>query len=516
MSCDAITEQYAPAKSDKSKERKMSMLAQRVFSLDDQKQFASISGDRNPMHMDALHARRTQAGAPVVHGIHLVLWALESLAAAQPDLPRISHIKAEFSRFVYLGEPAEVSVAQKDATGARLSIAVNNSPRTKVVIDFGDELEDYPRWSADHLETISVSSCPIDNKPEDLLGYSGRLPIQMTLQEAAAYFPCVANWIGPGRVAGLASTSHLVGMICPGLHSIYSGLSVTVCADFGLIPGLAFRVIDTDARFRLVEQEIVGGGLAGMVSGFTRTAPVAQAAMQSLVNVVDSSEFAGSLTLIVGGSRGLGELTAKLIAAGGGDVLITWQSGREDAERVAREIRSFGGKCEAYQYDSRKPAAEQIAILPDAPTHAYYFATPSIFRPQSDVFSSGRLNEFLEVYVEGFWQLARSLHARQPSISLYYPSSIAVSERPVGMTEYAMAKAAGELLCADMNVSLSPLKVLVSRLPRLLTDQTATVTPVDTADPIETMFPIVREVQSWPNRKPTTEQHLRNLLSVAR
>jgi len=234
------------------------------------------------------------------------------------------------------------------------------------------------------------------------------------------------------------------------------------------------------------------------------------------VGVVHPAEFAGSLALIVGGSRGLGELTAKLIAAGGGDVLITWQSGKEDAEKVAREIRSFGGRCDVFPYDSRNPAAAQIATLPDAPTHAYYFATPSIFRPQSDAFSSARLNEFMTIYVEGFWRLARSLHARQRDISLYYPSSVAVTQRPVGMTEYAMAKAAGEVLCADMNVSLSPMKVLVSRLPRLLTDQTATVTPVETADPLETMLSIVREVQSWPNKNQTPDQHARQVLSVAR
>lgn len=181
-------------------------------------------------------------------------------------------------------------------------------------------------------------------------------------------------------------------------------------------------------------------------------------------------------------------------------MLVTWQSGRDDAERVAQEIRSAGGTCEVFAYDSRNPAAEQLALLADAPTHAYYFATPAIFRSQSEIFSSERLKEFLAVYVDGFWHLARSLRVRQPRLSLYYPSSIFVTERPEGMTEYTMAKAAGEVLCADMNVSLSPLRVFVSRLPRLPTDQTASVTPVETASPLDTMLSIIREVQSWPRK----------------
>ena len=34
------------------------------------------------MHMDKVAARRTQAGAPVVHGVHLTLWTLDTLIAA--------------------------------------------------------------------------------------------------------------------------------------------------------------------------------------------------------------------------------------------------------------------------------------------------------------------------------------------------------------------------------------------------------------------------------------------------
>jgi acyl dehydratase len=82
-------------------------LAQREFQYADQLRFASVSGDRNPMHVDALLARRTQAGAPVVHGIHLLLWTLDSLAAAQPDLAPLHGLRVQFSKFVYLNEQVD-------------------------------------------------------------------------------------------------------------------------------------------------------------------------------------------------------------------------------------------------------------------------------------------------------------------------------------------------------------------------------------------------------------------------
>jgi NAD(P)-dependent dehydrogenase (short-subunit alcohol dehydrogenase family) len=222
--------------------------------------------------------------------------------------------------------------------------------------------------------------------------------------------------------------------------------------------------------------------------------------MESLGCVVGRTEFSGSVALIVGGSRGLGELTAKVIASGGGRVVVTWHSGKEDAERVAQEIRSAGGACETLRYDAREPAAEQLAPLSDAPTHAYYFATPAIFRPQAQMFVAGRLQEFLSVYVDGFWELSQALRVRQPGISVFYPSTVYVAELERGMTEYAMSKAAGEVLCAEMAASQPPMKVTVRRLPKLPTDQTASITGWETADPLKTMLPIIREVQSWPRR----------------
>jgi hypothetical protein len=66
------------------------------------------------------------------------------------------------------------------------------------------------------------------------------------------------------------------------------------------------------------------------------------------------------------------------------------------------------------------------------------------------------------------------------------------------MLEYAMAKAAGETLCGEMNAAWSPLRVTMARLPRLPTDQTASITETEFASPIECLLPIVREAQSWP------------------
>ena len=69
----------------------------RTFSSADQVAFEKLSGDNNPLHMDAVAARRFLFGRPVVHGIHLVLWALDDWDGVAPFTLRA--IKAQFLRF---------------------------------------------------------------------------------------------------------------------------------------------------------------------------------------------------------------------------------------------------------------------------------------------------------------------------------------------------------------------------------------------------------------------------------
>ena len=154
--------------------------------------------------------------------------------------------------------------------------------------------------------------------------------------------------------------------------------------------------------------------------------------------------------------------------------------------------------CETLAYDVSLPAEPQLAGLGAAPTHAYYFATPTIYRAQAALFARARLDAFLNVYVEGFLNLAEALRARRRDVSLFYPSSVFVAERPRGMLEYSMAKAAGETLCAEMNQAWPPLHVTVDRLPRLRTDQTASVIGASLPSPADRLLTVVRETQSWP------------------
>jgi NAD(P)-dependent dehydrogenase (short-subunit alcohol dehydrogenase family) len=58
------------------------------------------------------------------------------------------------------------------------------------------------------------------------------------------------------------------------------------------------------------------------------------------------------ITLVTGASRGLGRNTALSIARHGGDVVLTYQNRREDAQAAVAEIAELGRKAIAFQLDT--------------------------------------------------------------------------------------------------------------------------------------------------------------------
>ncbi|MBH0236939.1 SDR family NAD(P)-dependent oxidoreductase [Methylobrevis albus] len=59
-----------------------------------------------------------------------------------------------------------------------------------------------------------------------------------------------------------------------------------------------------------------------------------------------------TISLVTGGSRGLGRNTAISIARHGGDVILTYRSGKADADAVVAEIEAMGRKAAALQLDT--------------------------------------------------------------------------------------------------------------------------------------------------------------------
>ena len=472
-----------------------SFRATKTFTAQDQLWFAGLSGDFNPIHVDALQARRTNAGTLLVHGLHTVFWCLNEAAAANGPFPTIRSFRVRFLKPVYVGELVEAVISRSDDRNCTLEALIEGSAVCRIVIGFGEAASPMAPFLP---ETATPLHPKLASEPDfrEHEGASGRIGFPCLHEQIEEAFPDACRVLSVPRALSLLTTTTLVGMVCPGLHSMFGGLSVTFCSLTNSQTALDYRVELADERFRIVRMEIAGAGLFGTVESFARRPPTRQASIVELAAHVPKTIFAGATTLVLGGSRGLGEVTAKLLAAGGAHVIITYATGLADAEAIIREIREWGGRCDMIPYDIRGESAAQLAALPAQPTHFYHFATPPIFRRKARIFVADRFEQFLLFYVTAFNDIFNVLYAAGGNkLVAFYPSTIFVQERPADMTEYAMAKAAGEVLCADLAEHLANAHVVVNRLPRLATDQTASLIQIDSEDPINILLPLILEVQ---------------------
>jgi NAD(P)-dependent dehydrogenase (short-subunit alcohol dehydrogenase family) len=470
-----------------------SALPTRTFTLEDQLAFARQSGDFNPMHMDPLTARRTQAGGCVVHGVHVALWAMETLAARE-DLSTLASLQIRFDRFVLVDAPAHLQIESKpdrkvitvvDRAGGRL-MRLNLKLGSPLEATDWNEASTYPAYDLERRE-------PLEPTAQDMATARGRMLAPLPA-ERHLDFPHLTRILGPERLNALIATSTIVGMACPGLHSIFSALTLKrTDSDTG---DLAFRVTTYEEALRFLKIGLNGAGWSGEIDAFVRHPPIEQPRFAEIARLVEPGCFAGQTVLVIGGSRGLGEVIAKAAAAGGARVTITYLVGQKDAEKVAGEINQAGGHCQIAAYDAARSSQAQLTGL-EPPTHVYYLATTKISFNSMALFDPKKLDEYLAVYATGFFDLCQALEMTGTTpVSVLYPSSVAVEDRPKGMTEYAMAKAAGETLAVDINAGFKKVRVETVRLPRLLTDQTASVVPVETPDALATLWPIVKGFQA--------------------
>ena len=66
-------------------------------------------------------------------------------------------------------------------------------------------------------------------------------------------------------------------------------------------------------------------------------------------NLMRMKELTGKVSLVTGGSRGIGRAIVTALADAGADVAFTFQSSREQSEALANEIQSKGVRCRAFQ-----------------------------------------------------------------------------------------------------------------------------------------------------------------------
>ncbi|MFP6728396.1 MAG: SDR family NAD(P)-dependent oxidoreductase [Alphaproteobacteria bacterium] len=468
----------------------------RRFLAGDQDAFARLSGDHNPLHVDPLAARRLIFGGPVVHGVHLLLWALDVFV--RPTKVFITNLSVQFVAPILVG--AEVALDGEISGPSRHHLRITNKngePIVVIDVTWADYNNDPKNWGASLNPDCPEIKVPRIVSSKDVANILGGLDLHLNPNLAGKLFPHLSKAIDPSLLAAVLATSRIVGMEYPGQHSIFSSMSFDAVEKPTSSSTLDYRVVRVRPSLSVTDIEISGGGLEGRIRALFRPPPAIQAKIGELSPQVNNHEFTGQRALIIGGSRGLGEVTAKLLAVGGADVRLTYHVGQEDGERVKNEITDSGGRAKCFAFDVLAPLSHLTKLLENErkTTMLGYFATPHIGAGTNNSYSDDYFRRLMRTYVDGFRSTVKAISADSGNkkLKVLYPSSIYVVDASSNVKEYAAAKEAGERVCAELSTEIG-FKFVAPRFPRLATDQTVRLFSKQAPDASTILLDAIRQL----------------------
>ena len=178
----------------------------------------------------------------------------------------------------------------------------------------------------------------------------------------------------------------------------------------------------------------------------------------------------GEIALVTGASRGLGKAIAKRLARDGAAVAINYRSRHTQAEKVAEEIRSSGGRATAIQADIGDPAqvTEMTGRVETAlgPVSILVNNAGVVYRATLDNFDPSGMQDMRRTNVDGLIHVTRlvapGMKERRYGRIINLTSIAGHGTTLPGNTFYAATKAAVSVLTRRFAMELGSYGITVN------------------------------------------------------
>ena len=158
----------------------------------------------------------------------------------------------------------------------------------------------------------------------------------------------------------------------------------------------------------------------------------------------------------------------------GASVTFTYNSNKEDANIISKEITEDGGMI--VQHKLNILDEDSIKNINKTFDHIYYFATPKILSNKSKKMDMDMILKYRLFYVDAFEQVINHFVTKNSKTKFLYPSTVFINEVRADYKEYISMKLEGESLCKSYNKIING-GILFPRLPQLDTDQNLSIRP---------------------------------------
>jgi 3-oxoacyl-[acyl-carrier protein] reductase len=357
--------------------------------------FARLTGDHSALHVSEVFARRSIYRRPVVHGVLPVAFlALAEGLRIDGLVGRPIAISGRFAGAVYVGDVLELRVELggdvASTAGIALSYRIENVA-SKTAVASGSITMSYREGTTSDLSPgvdgasslIAEPLCALKLGLEDITkGRSERFEFAVT-ERAIRYFLAILSQgvdeeerfqrlVNKGGLhypsfLVIALFSTLVGMRLPGDLATFLEFSAELDQEIEQDTRLRLEgtVTHVSRATRILKAAVsvfdghgttalVRGKVAALVNQPPRPMPTTSEIRTSAMDM----GIKDKVVLITGASRGIGETIAKLLALHGARIIVNYHRGKDDAERVAREIQAEGGDAIAIQADVTR--SEQV------------------------------------------------------------------------------------------------------------------------------------------------------------
>ena len=441
------------------------------FSIKKQLDFLKISGDLNEIHVP-------NKKIAVAHGINLLLRTMETLSKKKRiNFSSSCLIDINFIKPIIVPSNLKLVSSIKDKS-IECSIFSSNILTARLsFFSSGNILENFEK----EIKFKKRINIPLSNNIFKKKNKYQTDLFEVNKKLIKKEYPTLLGLIGEARVSSIINLSYFVGMIYPGQNSLLS--SVQIVTNNSRKKKIVFNLNKFDERINFSNILVSAPGLNAKLNTFSKNKKITQPDLKKIKFNYKNKIANHSLqnALIIGGSRGLGELTAKILSIGMGNLTLTYNKNFIKAQNIKKELHRKNSKCNIIKIDvTNDKELKKITNLKNI-NSIYYFPTPSLVNLKKRTFDQNMLKNFINYFYRIPKKIISMLEKRKKKIIFFYPSSVYLNNKKEHnhLKEYLFAKTKGEKICKD---NLKYVKFFSTRLPPILTDQNNHFVPIKTSN----------------------------------